>query len=97
MAKIRVLVDGNAVDLELAPGDYVRAERDGHRFTEDQEPSGEANACVAFHALCRAKRRGLVDVDVPATFDDFLDVFAFPLDQPDDDTGKESGQATTTG
>lgn len=96
---VRVLLDDVPVEVQLAQGDYVRAERDGYRFTEHDAPSSVANACVCFHALARAKRRGLIDGDVPETFDDFLDAFAWDIDfeEPEDPEGKDSSQGTSTG
>lgn len=96
---IAVEIDGDRVEIQLAQADYVRAEKDGYRFGEGQDPGAMGLAVVAWHAVTRAKRKGLIAIDVPETFDDFLDGYDFPADQPEDDdpTGEGSGQGPTTG
>lgn len=83
MPSLAVDIDGKRVEVKVAQADYVRAERDGYKFSEDADPGPLAVATVCFHAMKRAKRRGLIDVDVPEDFEDFLDIYEMPPDQPE--------------
>lgn len=99
MPLIAVEIDGQRVEIQLAQADYVRAEKDGFRFVDGENPGGLGLATIAWHAVCRAKRRGLIDITVPDSFEDFLDGYEFPKDQPKeaDPEGEGSGQAPITG
>ena len=97
MPTIRVALDGVEVEVTLAQGDYVRAEAAGYSFEKGERPTSSAMACVSYHALCRAKRKGLIDVEIPASFDDYLDDFAFTDEQPEETDPKGSSQGQATG
>lgn len=99
MPTVRLAIDGEEYTIQLAQGDYVRAERDGHTFSADMPASHVAMACVTFHAISRLRRRGEITADLPSDFEDFLDVFDFPDDQPemDDPEGNGSAPEATTG
>jgi hypothetical protein len=92
-ASIEVVIDGVHVSVETKHGDYIRAEEAGYEFPteEGEKPSHPAMTRVAFEALNRAKRKGLVDIEVPTTWGDFLDSFEFPpADEDDDEPEPES-------
>lgn len=99
MPLIRLGLDGVEFSIQLAQGDYVRAERDGHTFEKGAPPSHVAMASVTFHALSRLKRKGEIASEVPTDFEDFLDGLEFPDDQPeeDDPEGNDSAPEATTG
>jgi hypothetical protein len=90
---IEVVIDGVSVVVETKHGDYIRAEEAGYSFPteKDEKPSHPAMTRLAFEALTRAKRKGLVAIEVPETWGDFLDSFEFPL--PDEDEAEPEGDS----
>lgn len=97
MPTVAIELDGVPIELKLAQGDYVRAEADGVDQAQINSGSFEAIARVTFHALQRAKRKGLVALDVPETWDDFLDAFSLADEQPEETDPKGSSQGQPTG
>jgi hypothetical protein len=101
MPTVAISIDGVDYVVKLAQGDYVRAEQDGIDPERFDRLDPTAIAKVSFHALHRAKRKGLIDAsaDIPESWDDFLDAFEFSNAQPEaeDPEGKDSGQVPTPG
>lgn len=91
MPTVAIEIDGVPFTLQLAQGDYVRAERDGHEFSKDMPASHVAMATVTWHALSRLKRKGEIKAEIPEDFEAFLDGLDFPEDQPEDEDPEGNG------
>lgn len=87
LPQLEIILDDVTLTVQTAPGDYVRAERDGYGFV-DGNLNSAAKAAVAFHALQRLKRKGEITEEVPDSFEDFLDSFDLPdMEVEEDEPG----------
>lgn len=87
MPTLEVIIDGTPVTVTLTQGDYVRAEVDGFTFSEDTPLSPAAVANLAFHAVKRSARKGLITIQPPDSWEDFLDAFELNVQDESDNPG----------
>lgn len=78
--------NGTSVEVQPSSRDNLKLERDGHQLHKILP--GEATYMLVYAAALRHKAKGLIDCDVPDTFEGFVDTADLePVDAP-----KEKGQ-----
>lgn len=94
MQKFTVTFDeGQTVDVELKSRDLARLEIDGQDI--QTLPPVKGSYLLAFTALQRMDRAGLIDFKLPADVDGLID--CADIESEDDDAGEGSGQAADSG
>lgn len=90
-----VFDDGTRVDAQASSRDLVGLEKAGVQLSETAPVQG--SYILAHAALSRLKRLGKIDVDVPETADELMDLADIEAEEDPDDAGNGSGQAPTPG
>ena len=87
--------DGPSIEVALKSRDMAVLERDGADF--QTTPPIRASYLLAFAALSRMKRQGLIDIDLPVDADALMDVADLEPVADEDAEGNGSGQAVEPG
>lgn len=94
MQAFKVVFDsGQTVAVDLKSRDVAKAERLGVKLDEAHPVTG--SYALAFVALQRMKRNGVIDFELPATAEALEDIA--DLEQVEEDEGEGSGQEAATG
>ena len=90
-----VFDDGPSITTQLKSRDLASLERDGVNL--DEVPPIRGTYLMAFTALQRMKRQGLIDIELPVDVDALMDVADIDIEEDADVEGEGSGQAAATG
>lgn len=86
--------DGQSIEVELKSRDLAALERDGVDLSAT--PPMRGSYLLAFAAMSRLARKGLLGVDLPGDVDELMDSADLePVEA--DDVGEGSGQVPATG
>lgn len=87
--------DGNEAIFEIKSRDVAKLERSGVKMGED---SGAIETyALAFVALERLKRQGLIDFDLPKDAEALEDIADIDMIEDPDAEGEDSGRAASPG